>query len=68
MNHRNEHRAWLNPKHAATEMRARVEHAIGNATDHTLPANPADLRGIPCIAMGVPGHSPGTRPDTAYIR
>ena len=49
-------------------MRRRVEHALNNATDHTLPANPADLRGIPVIAWGVAGHSPGTRPDTAHIR
>lgn len=32
--------------------------------DHLLPVDPADLRGIPCIARGVAGASPGTRPDT----
>jgi len=30
---------------------------------HTLQADPwIQLRGIPCIARGVPGTSPGTRP------
>ena len=35
---------------------------------HTLNPDPADLRGIPCIARGVGGTSPGTNPLTATIR
>lgn len=30
-----------------------------------LDADPQDLRGIPCIARGVGGASPGTNPATA---
>jgi hypothetical protein len=30
-----------------------------------LAADPADLRGIPCLAHGVGGTSPGTNPYTA---
>ena len=32
------------------------------AKGHTPQADPADLRGIPCIARGVGGTSPGTNP------
>lgn len=35
---------------------------------HTPDADPADLRGIPCIARGVGGTSPGTNPATAVER
>jgi len=31
-------------------------------------ADPVDLRGIPCIARGVGGTSPGTNPATAVLR
>jgi len=31
-------------------------------------ADPTDLRGIPCIARGVGGTSPGTNPATAIFR
>jgi hypothetical protein len=34
---------------------------------HAVP-NPGDLRGIPCIAPGVSGVSPGTEPLAATIR
>lgn len=44
----------------------RARHAIANG--HTLDADPADLRGIPCIARGVGGTSPGTNPLTTTIR
>ncbi len=32
------------------------------ANGHTPMANPQDLRGIPCIAMGVGGTTPGSSP------
>ena len=38
------------------------------AQGKTLDADPTDLRGIPCIARGVGGTSPGTNPLTATIR
>ena len=38
------------------------------ATGHTPDADPSDLRGIPCIARGVGGTSPGTNPLHATIR
>lgn len=44
---------------------AAIEHI--RAGNHT-PADPADLRGIPCIARGVGGTSPGTNPLTETIR
>jgi hypothetical protein len=31
-------------------------------------ADPVDLRGIPCVALGVGGTSPGTNPATAVLR
>ena len=34
---------------------------------HNPQADPADLRGIPCIARGVGGTSPGTNPQTEAI-
>ena len=30
--------------------------------------NPTDLRGIPAIGQGVPGHIRGTQPETAATR
>lgn len=33
-----------------------------------LDADPQDLRGIPCLAKGVAGTSPGTNPTTAIHR
>ncbi len=41
---------------------ARTAIASGNAGQQ---ADPADLRGIPCIANGVGGTSPGTSPHHA---
>ncbi len=38
------------------------------AKGKTQDADPADLRGIPCIARGVGGTSPGTNPSTAVLR
>lgn len=48
----------------AREDQARSHIAAGNHT----PADPADLRGIPCIARGVGGTSPGTNPLAHTIR
>lgn len=48
----------------AEEARARADIDAG----HNPPADPADLRGIPCIARGVGGTSPGTNPATAVLR
>lgn len=48
----------------AREEAARQAVAEGRAVD----ADPTDLRGIPCIARGVGGTSPGTNPLTATIR
>lgn len=45
-------------RHEAQLAQARAKVAAG----HTLDADPADLRGIPCIARGVGGTSPGTNP------
>jgi hypothetical protein len=47
----------------AAEAKARAAIAKG----HTPDADPADLRGIPCIARGVGGTSPGTNPATAIL-
>lgn len=49
---------------AAEEERARRQVAAGV----TPQADPADLRGIPCIARGVGGTSPGTNPATVVLR
>jgi len=38
------------------------------AAGKCVQANPADLRGIPCIARGVGGTSPHTNPATAVLR
>lgn len=38
------------------------------AEGRTDEADPADLRGIPCIARGVSGTSPGTNPLHAVIK
>lgn len=43
---------------------ARAKIANGHAPD----ADPTDLRGIPCIARGVGGTSPGTDPYRALDR
>jgi len=48
----------------AERERAREAVAKGKTED----ADPADLRGIPCIARGVGGTSPGTNPATAVLR
>lgn len=47
----------------AKQAEAREQIANGK----TLDADPADLRGIPCIARGVGGTSPGTNPLTEAI-
>lgn len=46
--------------------RARAQARISSG-NHT-PADPADLRGIPCIARGVGGTSPGTNPAVEVTR
>lgn len=43
-----------------------ARQAVANGA--TLDADPADLRGIPCIARGVGGTSPGTDPLRETIR
>lgn len=48
----------------AAEQAARTAIAQGRTAD----ADPADIRGIPCIARGVGGTSPGTNPLTETIR
>lgn len=48
----------------AAQAQAREQIAQGYTPD----ADPADLRGIPCIARGVGGTSPGTNPLAATIR
>ena len=45
-----------------TQAREAINHG------HTPDADPADLRGIPCIARGVGGTSPGTNPLHAVIK
>jgi hypothetical protein len=47
----------------AEETRARAAIARGS----TPQADPQDLRGIPCIAQGTTGTSPGTDPLAAYL-
>lgn len=48
---------------------ARLETERAKAAEGRTPdADPADLRGIPCIARGVGGTSPGTDPLAALIR
>jgi len=43
-----------------------TREAINNG--HTPQADPQDLRGIPCIARGVGGTSPGTNPAAVADR
>jgi len=47
----------------AKETQARAAVAKG----HTPQADPQDLRGIPCIAQGTTGTSPGTNPLDALL-
>ena len=47
-------------------LEAQAREAINHG--HTPDADHADLRGIPCIARGVGGTSPGTNPLAATIR
>lgn len=56
-------------EHALAQRQAAITQARqAIANGHTpLDADPADLRGIPCIARGVGGTSPGTNPLTALI-
>jgi len=51
-------------QHQARLEAERAKAAEGRNED----ADPADLRGIPCIARGVGGTSPGTNPLTETIR
>jgi len=51
-------------QHEARETRARTAINAGRCQD----ADPADLRGIPCIARGVGGTSPNTDPLRETIR
>lgn len=44
----------------------RARTAINNGRN--LNPDPADLRGIPCIARGVGGTSPGTNPLAAFLQ
>lgn len=48
----------------AQREQAKADVAKGKAMD----ADPVDLRGIPCIARGVGGTSPGTNPASAVLR
>lgn len=56
-------RAYRNVARAVRES----TEAISLRTDPLLPADPTDLRGIPCVAHGVGGTSPGTDPLLAVI-
>jgi hypothetical protein len=56
------------------EQAKRVAKATGTSSGEALKVavgaqpDPADLRGIPCIARGISGTSPGTRPGAKYDR
>ena len=52
----------LAERQAETE---RARQAIN--AGHTPQADPQDLRGIPCIARGTGGTSPGTAPEGALL-
>jgi hypothetical protein len=54
-------RAYRNVARAIRES----AETINLRTDPLLPADPTDLRGIPCLAPGVGGTSPGTDPFLA---
>lgn len=57
------------PIEIAIAQRQAREHAAQAAiAAGAPPTDPADLRGIPCIARGVGGTSPGTNPLTSTIR
>lgn len=53
---------------AMAQRQAREDAARHAIAAGAPPADPADLRGIPCIAPGVGGTSPGTAPHTAILR
>lgn len=57
------------PLAAELARREAAEHAAREAiaNGHNLDPDPADLRGIPCIARGVGGTSPGTNPEHHVI-
>ena len=60
------------PRYTNTQQRdqATVDKAVGNTNPTTWThhqANPANLRGIPCIAEGISGTQPGTNPLTETI-
>lgn len=52
-------------KREAEQEATRAAHARGDSTQQ---ADPQDLRGIPCIARGVGGTSPGTNPAAVAYR
>lgn len=59
-----EHRVVTDPLELAIAAREAQAEAAQQAlaAGRTLDADPQDLRGIPCIARGVGGTSPGTDP------
>lgn len=59
------------PLEALIAKREAEEQATREAMDtgdSTAQADPQDLRGIPCIARGVGGTSPGTNPLSEAVR
>ena len=53
---------------AKREAEAEATRAAMDSGDSTKQADPQDLRGIPCIARGVGGTSPGTDPLAVAVR
>lgn len=45
-----------------------TQEAPPTVTRATLPGDTRRLRGIPAVARGVPGASPGTNPEQAILR
>jgi hypothetical protein len=66
-------RVWLDTRRSAAHMERQVAQAVlasgseapRHPNDPRHRPEPGDLRGIPVVGPGVPGASPGTRPDTA---
>ena len=55
-------------EHMLAQRQAREDQARQQIQQGTLPPHdPANLRGIPCIARGVGGTSPGTNPLNAVL-
>lgn len=51
----------------ATDQAHTIPDTTPNRTSPTAGGDPRALRGIPAIARGVSGTSPGTRPDTEAV-